>query len=61
MRIVNTTGLANDTKVFNDKGEDITADLNLVEIRIAVGEPNVAILRCEFVKCDVVAEPENAQ
>ena len=39
MRIVNETGNPMDTRILNDKGEDVALDIEVSRIVIEVGEP----------------------
>lgn len=56
MRIVNETGYAKDTRVLDDGGKDITAELRVTKIVIEAGERNRVILTCEDVEVDVVGD-----
>lgn len=60
MKIINTTGIARDTKVLDDEGNDITARLRVTKIVIAASEVNVAVLTCEGVELDIAAKPLTA-
>ncbi len=56
MRIVNTTGFSMDTKVLDDEGKDITAELKVVKITIEAGDQNRVILTCDCVEVDIVGD-----
>lgn len=56
MKIVNKTGYANDTKVYNDAGKDITGELRLQKVVIEAGELNRVTLTCVGVELDVVGD-----
>lgn len=56
MKVINETGHANDTKVLDDQGRDITGQLQLKRIVIEAGELNRVILHCEGVELDVVGD-----
>lgn len=56
MKVINTTGLANDTRVLDDAGKDITAELRLKRIVIEAGELNRVTLFCEGIELDIVGD-----
>lgn len=56
MKIVNTTGFSMDTRVLDDEGKDITAELKVVKIVIEAGDLNRVILTCDQVELDVVGD-----
>ena len=56
MRIVNTTGNAQDTRVLDDDGRDLTRELRVTKVEIVAGERNRVILTCEGVKVDMVGD-----
>lgn len=56
MRVVNTTGFSMDTKVLDDEGRDITAELKVVKITIEAGDQNRVILICDCVEVDIVGD-----
>jgi hypothetical protein len=56
MKVINTTGNAMDTRVLDDEGKDITAELRLKRIVIEAGELNRVTLFCEGVEVDVVGD-----
>lgn len=56
MKIVNTTGFSMDTRVLDDEGKDITAELRVVKIVIEAGDLNRVTLTCDQVELDVVGD-----
>jgi hypothetical protein len=56
MKIVNTTGFSMDTRVLDDEGKDITAELKVVKIVIEAGDLNRVTLTCDQVELDVVGD-----
>lgn len=56
MKIVNTTGYSMDTRVLDDEGKDITAELKVVKIVIEAGDLNRVTLTCDCVELDVVGD-----
>lgn len=57
LRIVNTTGIGQDTRIFLD-GVDVGAKLTVEKIEIIAGEPVRARLVC-WADCDLTILPEN--
>lgn len=56
MKIVNATGFSMDTRVLDDEGKDITAELKVVKIVIEAGDLNRVTLTCDQVELDVVGD-----
>lgn len=56
MKIVNTTGVAHDTRVLDDAGKDITAELRVKRIVIEAGNLNRVTFYCEGVELDVAGD-----
>lgn len=56
MRIVNTTGVASDTRIFDNDGNDLTDKLQLTEIRIQAGDENRLVMIAIGWSVDVVAD-----
>lgn len=56
MRIVNTTGFSHDTKILDEEGRDITAELSVVKIEIEAGDLNRVQITCHGVEVDVVGD-----
>lgn len=54
MKVVNKTGIANDTKIYDDDGREITTDLRAVEITIEAGDTNLVTIKCIASEIDVV-------
>lgn len=63
MRIVNKTGVANDTKIIDDNGNDITGDLAVTKITVVaeVLKPVRVYLVCEHLELDIVGEEQKPQ
>jgi hypothetical protein len=59
IRIVNTTGNSNGTKVLDaETGADLTQELQITAVHIEVGELVTAQVTCYVAEVDVVAEVE---
>ena len=56
MKVVNTTGFSMDTRILDDEGKDITAELEVVKIVIEAGDLNRVTLTCDQVEVDVVGD-----
>jgi len=56
MKVVNTTGFSMDTRILDDEGKDITAELKVVKIVIEAGDLNRVTLTCDQVEVDVVGD-----
>lgn len=56
MRVVNTTGFSHNTRVLDDEGKDITADLRFTKIVIQAGDANRVELHCTACEIDVVGD-----
>jgi len=56
MRVVNTTGFSHDTKILDDQGNDITADMKVTKIEIEAGDLNRVTITCIGVEVDVVGD-----